>query len=76
MGKNSGQDREGDAWLRQAWWSRFAVAEQVQRAGQGDWDKLQFLVLEVPNFWDYVPTGSRLCKGPAELHRQKDKVVM
>ena len=38
----------------QAWLSGFAGAGQLQRAGKGEWDKLQFLALWVPTFWDYM----------------------
>ena len=44
MRRNSGHDGQGNAWPGQAWLSRFAGAGWLQRAGQGEWDILWFLV--------------------------------
>ena len=54
MSGNSGQDGEGDAWPGQAWLSRFAGVSDCKEQNKGERDKLQFLVLQVPIFWDYA----------------------
>ena len=51
---NNSQDGEGDAWPGQAWLSRLQGEGDYKEQDKGEWDKLQFLVLQVPTFWDYV----------------------
>ena len=52
MRGDSGQDGEGDVWSLhgQARVSRFAGAGRLQRAGQGEREKLRVLALQVPTF--------------------------
>ena len=64
MHRNSGPDREEDAWplQGQAWLSRIAGAGWLKEQDKGEWDKLQFKSSLSKTTW---PTWSRLCKEQA-----------
>ena len=64
---------------RQEWLSGFADFQGLgdcKQQDKGEWDKLQFLVLWTPTFWDCMTCVIQTLQWASELQRQKEQEVI